>query len=128
MKSLLAHLVRVNLCLVLLLATAVSSARGQAVPPDEGLDPLDPALLSGLLPDDDYAPTVTALGVSGPAFVISWKGDGVLQVSDGPNGPWRDLWNATSPFSVPLADSKVFLRVRIPGLEVLVDQHRLRLL
>src|SRR5262249_24940550 len=40
------------------------------------------------------------------------------------NGPWSDLWNAASPFSVPGADARLFFRVRIPGAEEVepVDQ------
>src|SRR5687768_6123679 len=97
MKKILTHVYHSCLALVLLAAWAASPAFAQADPAsDDGLDPFDPALLTDLLPDDDYSPTLIAVGISGSSFVVSWKGDGILQVSDKPTGPWESLWNASS--------------------------------
>ena len=117
MKTMLTRCFKACLGIALLCSPMASPSFGQD---DPGLGPIDPASIADLLPDDEYAPKLTAACVSGTCVVISWKGDGILQVSSGPNGPWKDLWNAASPFPVSMSESPLFFRARIPAADEVV--------
>ena len=45
------------------------------------------------------------------AVIISW-GCGILQNASNANGPWTDVTGATSPYCVPVTQSKLFYRTR----------------
>src|SRR2546425_7873072 len=112
MRTILTRCFNAWLGIALLCSMTASPSFGQD---DLGLGPIDPASIADLLPDDEYAPKLTAACISGTCVVISWKGDAILQVSSGPNGPWQNLWNASSPFPVSLSESPLFFRARIPA-------------
>src|SRR6266540_219545 len=122
MKTMLTRCFKASLGTALLFSLTALPAFGQE---DPGLGPIDPASIADLLPDDEYAPKLTAACASGTCVVISWKGDGILQVSSGPNGPWKDLWNAASPFPVSLSESPLFFRARIPAADEVVPVDEL---
>jgi hypothetical protein len=45
------------------------------------------------------------------AVIISW-GCGILQNASNVNGPWTDVTGVTSPYCVPVTQSKLFYRTR----------------
>src|SRR5687768_12407819 len=101
-------------CGFLLALLAIAPAYGQS---EEDLPLWDPDVSLSLLPTDNYAPSLSAGPLPGGGVLLDWTIDGILQVSDSPDGPWSDLWNAGSPFVVESKEVGKFFRVRIPGAE-----------
>src|SRR6185503_9631960 len=90
-------------CLIALALVPLAPAFGQS---EDEVQLWDSDASLALLPTDDYSPVVSANPLPGGGILLEWTADGVLQVSDSPDGPWSDLWNAGSPFVIEGGDTK----------------------
>lgn len=48
------------------------------------------------------------------ALMLYWQGEGILQQAEAPPGPWVDIPEAASPFTVPPQSARSFFRLRAP--------------
>jgi hypothetical protein len=59
-------------------------------------------------------PIFRSIRPQGQAVILDWTGQGTLQRSDEPNGPWESISNAISPQTVPMDGPKRFFRAVSP--------------
>ncbi len=59
-------------------------------------------------------PIFRSIRSQGQNVIVEWTGQGILQRSDEPNGPWETISNASSPQTVAMDIPKRFFRVVAP--------------
>ena len=59
-------------------------------------------------------PVFRSITRQGQAVILEWAGQGTLQWSNEPNGPWNDLSGASSPLTITNDSSRRFFRVEAP--------------
>lgn len=58
------------------------------------------------------APGFQSAGIEGDRFVLRWSGRVILQRASTLQGPWMDIFQATSPYAVRLDGETAFFRLR----------------
>ncbi|MBM3844975.1 MAG: HYR domain-containing protein, partial [Verrucomicrobia bacterium] len=69
------------------------------------------------------SPPVLSIESVDGAAIITWTGNGVLESSEGPDGPWTAIPGATSGHKVQASEKRLFFRVlgALPELELPVE-------
>ncbi len=57
-------------------------------------------------------PVFRAIRREGETVILEWAGQGTLQWSDQPSGPWTDLQGATSPQTITADSLRRFFRIK----------------
>ena len=60
------------------------------------------------------APDCISIEHVGSDRIIRWGSGSILQSADEVAGPWGDVPNASSPYTVPLSSAAQFFRLRSP--------------
>ncbi|MBI4660411.1 MAG: hypothetical protein HY735_16365 [Verrucomicrobia bacterium] len=96
---------------------AREAARTVAILADSDPAPIRAEPVETRAPDSSATPITDVPGSitirrDGNHVIIEWTGKGTLQFADRVGGPWTDLVNALSPFTMVLTDSEKFFRVK----------------
>ena len=94
--------------------------------PEIAITPPGGSLPDGIVADDNWVhiladpgvyvrrrvpPVFRSIRQAGQTVVLEWVGQGTLQWSEDPTGPWQDFTNAISPQTVTMESSIRFFRV-----------------
>jgi len=97
--------------------------------PEIALSSLGGGVANGIVADNNWVHLIAEPGIyvrrrvppvfhairrAGQTVVLEWVGQGTLQRSEEPNGPWEDLPSATSPQTVTVDAARRFFRVLVP--------------
>jgi hypothetical protein len=98
-------------------------------PPEIAIPAPSGSIPNGIVADDNWVhilaepglylrrhvpPVFRSIQRQGQAVVLEWAGQGTLQRSGEPFGPWEDVTNAISPQTVTMDVAKRFFRIKVP--------------
>jgi hypothetical protein len=98
-------------------------------PPEIAMTSYGGGVPDGIVADDNWVHLMAEPGIyarrrvppifrsirrQGQTVILDWTGQGTLQRSDEPNGPWENISNAISPQTVPMDVPKRFFRAVSP--------------